>query len=674
MATTPKTLNELSNVTTWAGTDRVLIFGNGYENDLTLSDFVIALGDYIATNYASVNIPYLDGSDKIPVALLPTGTVGTDKGSFDPTGPTPNLTDGTGVAGDRYDVIAPGSHDAGSGSVTYAVGDVAKYDGAIYYKVPGVANIFNGSSTEDQAAAAGDFYRKGAVDDRHLSKAPANGVTFLANGYAIQASSLDSGTLKDNFTLILSVRLGSPPTSNPAILAMLVVTGTTASTSVGDISYQTDGTIDVSHYDGSSDVIADILGGAAEVGRVYRIAYRFESGGTDLEIFVDGVSKGTITSGAGITNLLRWQFGASDRDQSMVELLEAVPYNLALTDAEIALDAKRPGIVPKKYQWGGTQGGVWTADFSGDSVDGVTANAGAVSATATVDGDTDNIQFTCNAGNSGSRFLQKAGVFVAGKKYRLTDYEYFIPSGQSHVDGIRFTANAQVISQQDSPTLGSWQALPTVEFVASETGDLRIRPQDGGELTFDDTGGDDTLAIRGGKITQVGAYASYQGRNIESDGGIVDESSNELNLMATSVTQLFEPHAQMSGTFTPVVKFGGTTQTMSTAAGFWWRYAENPDLIFFTIRIASPAAVSDVGNAVLEGLPFNSINDATQRFAATAWPTGMTGLTGAVSALVFNNDDTVGLYQSSATGDIPLTNSEFTTSSDIRVTGFYKRA
>jgi len=187
-------------------------------------------------------------------------------------------------------------------------------------------------------------------------------------------------------------------------------------------------------------------------------------------------------------------------------------------------------------------------------------------------------------------------------------------------------------------------------------------------------GGTGQWYIDDASCKRAGAIASHQGRNLESDAW-VDESTNEINgTLLGGATRLFEPHAQMSGQFTPIFKFGGTTQTMGTSAGFWWRYADNPDLIFFTIRIASPAAVSDVGNAVIEGLPFNSINDATQRFAVIAWPTGMTGLTGGVSALVFNNDDTVGLYQSSATGDVPLTNSEFTTSSDIQVTGFYKRA
>ena len=139
MSTTPKTLFQLTNATTWAGTDRVVIFGDGYEYDILLSDFMIAMGTYLATNYAAANVPYLDGSDKIPVALLPASG-DSPKGDWDADNSTlGELNDGTGTAGDYYDIVDAngGTLSQGSGTLaingaTVAVGDRIKYDGALW--------------------------------------------------------------------------------------------------------------------------------------------------------------------------------------------------------------------------------------------------------------------------------------------------------------------------------------------------------------------------------------------------------------------------------------------------------------------------------------------------------------------------------------------------------------
>ena len=56
------------------------------------------------------------------------------KGTFDPTGPTPNLQNGTGGIGDFYRVSVAGSHDFGAGSVTLAIGDSVIYNGTTWDK------------------------------------------------------------------------------------------------------------------------------------------------------------------------------------------------------------------------------------------------------------------------------------------------------------------------------------------------------------------------------------------------------------------------------------------------------------------------------------------------------------------------------------------------------------
>jgi len=83
----------------------------------------------VAGGYAS-----LDGSGRVPLSQLPTGTqiyVGTWNASTN----TPTLADGIGTLGQYYIVNAPGTQNLGSGSVTYALGDNVIYNGSIWEKV-----------------------------------------------------------------------------------------------------------------------------------------------------------------------------------------------------------------------------------------------------------------------------------------------------------------------------------------------------------------------------------------------------------------------------------------------------------------------------------------------------------------------------------------------------------
>jgi len=168
-----------------------------------------------------------------------------------------------------------------------------------------------------------------------------------------------------------------------------------------------------------------------------------------------------------------------------------------------------------------------------------------------------------------------------------------------------------------------------------------------------------------------GAVASYQSRNIESDTWL-DESSNDSNGDIAGATRLFEPKAQVSGTFTPTLYFGGVLQSPGVASGFWHKDSVNPKIVHITIRIESPAAVSDSGNAVIQGLPFNSVNDSTKRFCFSAIMFNALALTSSVSALVLANTDDINLYDTGATGAVALTNSNFTTSTLLTINGFYE--
>jgi hypothetical protein len=112
----------------------------------TADAFVAAPGTY---NLAPLN----SGTGKIDAVYL-SSTSDSPKGAWDASSNTPTLADGSGTAGDYYDVTVAGSSDLGSGSIAFTVGDVVKYNGTVWFKIDSVANILDGVSTIDGAKTA----------------------------------------------------------------------------------------------------------------------------------------------------------------------------------------------------------------------------------------------------------------------------------------------------------------------------------------------------------------------------------------------------------------------------------------------------------------------------------------------------------------------------------------
>lgn len=80
---------------------------------------------------ANNGVATLDAGGKVPVSQLPSSVM-EFKGLFDPA--TATFTDAAGNAGDVYQASAAGSYDAGSGSITYAIGDWAVHNGSVFQK------------------------------------------------------------------------------------------------------------------------------------------------------------------------------------------------------------------------------------------------------------------------------------------------------------------------------------------------------------------------------------------------------------------------------------------------------------------------------------------------------------------------------------------------------------
>lgn len=75
----------------------------------------------------------LDGSGKIPSSQL-TVEVMEYKGTWNANTNSPSLANGTGSTGDLYQVSTAGSTDFGAGSIAFAIGDKAVYNGTVWEK------------------------------------------------------------------------------------------------------------------------------------------------------------------------------------------------------------------------------------------------------------------------------------------------------------------------------------------------------------------------------------------------------------------------------------------------------------------------------------------------------------------------------------------------------------
>jgi hypothetical protein len=89
------------------------------------------LTDSGVTIGAAGGVATLDSGGKIPVSQLPNSVM-EFKGTWSAATNTPTLANGTGNAGDVYEVSAAGTVNFGAGGIAFAVGDYVVYDGATW--------------------------------------------------------------------------------------------------------------------------------------------------------------------------------------------------------------------------------------------------------------------------------------------------------------------------------------------------------------------------------------------------------------------------------------------------------------------------------------------------------------------------------------------------------------
>jgi hypothetical protein len=653
---TPKTLFDLTNTTTITNaTDRLVVFGSGYEKDILYTDLLVEVAADFVASPATYDLATLHTDGKLLASQVRYGGL-----VFLGTSTVAALPDPSTLTAGEFYVITTGGT---LWSNTWTTGEAAISDGTLYSVSPSpTKQIGEGGTGATTAAAARtnlDVMATADVNDRQLSKAPSNALDF--DGSSDYVDFTDNALFEPpadaDFSVSFYIKYDVAPAGSEYPIAKRP-----ASSAGYFISINSSGRIIADIADSGSGSATSVDDGAdLGDGKWHHCAVTFDRDG-NMTRYVGGVVYGSVTDISGqsgsLANSAALELGRVQGGSYFDGQISSVTYyNRLLTSAEVlrlSINGNVPEIVD---QWGGALGGVYTSDFSA-GVDGFT-NVGTTTTGNYDSGDAghaDTLRIVAVDGSSDR--AEKASLFTAGQRYRI-ELNYRMIVGTSGL----ISAAGVVLSGALSAT--SWTSA-TYEFVSTNTDPLRVYAANSGSAS-------DEILIDGIVITEVGAVLSLNPDNIQSDGDWIDASSNELNGTATGATPLMVP-PQTSGTFTPVISFTSvnTGVTHDTQVGRWTKI--NEKTVFIGIQVKLSALGSGSGNVRVTGLPFTSATTGVHPNTVALGGNGFTGLTGSVSGVILDGNTIINLNQWGATGFSSLTQASMTNTSLIQMGFVYEIA
>ena len=690
MATTR--IKDISKTTTDLASDTYGVFDgatNGTQKmsrDDMYADWAAA---YVAAPTTYKLAPLNSGTNKIDATYLPTSG-DTPKGEWDANANSPALADGSGTAGDYYDVTTAGTQDLGSGSIAYTVGDVVKYNGSTWYKIDSVANILDGSATAADGRSTLSVNSKDEDAQANALKVTAPALYFNGSSSVVTVADDDKLSFTDGvddlpFSIGFWLKSGTTQTGS-------IVSKNNSSTVYEWVVQYTSGPyirIGIFTNGGSSNYIRGYTASTIPSNEWVHVAFTYDGSAdaTGINAYISGVVSnglrdevGTYT-GMSNTGAPVW-IGRSSTAGYLAagnQLRQVCIFNRELTASEVAQLA-RGNDLGFADEWGGANGGAYTSDFSAGVDTWDATNGTAAGNVDSIGGKNDNLRLTVDA-TSGVHYLRYtggSGAFSKGKRYRV-DGEFYIPSAQSNVDGVLIQAGGSspdTLLNAASPSLDSWVTFSAEfkESTASSAVYLYVYALDGGLQTFQDAGSDDVLYVRNIKITEIGTLADFRAEQYDtSTSKLYDLSDNAFVGTGTSVSLTGrEQPVYETGTWTPSITFGGgsTGITYNAQSGYYTRIG---NIVHVTAEINLSNKGTDTGAAVIGGLPFTSRATSTVTDSIVAnYVSSMAGLTSAITARVNAGATTINLYDWGATGTAALDDTNFGNSSQLRFSGTYQ--
>jgi hypothetical protein len=173
-----------------------------------------------------------------------------------------------------------------------------------------------------------------------------------------------------------------------------------------------------------------------------------------------------------------------------------------------------------------TESNEYTSDFSVDADGWATNYNGTTEGNIDgVGGEDDVLRFTCDD-TDGPHIPRYMGgdAFTEGIRVRVR-FDYYIPSGNNNLDGIRPGFDNGFITDILTAT-DSWTSIDV--YVTTEGSRFRIYGYDGGNFSFQDVTGTDYFAIKNVTIDAV-TLSDYTGTNwypYDENGGAIHVAGN----------------------------------------------------------------------------------------------------------------------------------------------------
>jgi len=277
------------------------------------------------------------------------------------------------------------------------------------------------------------------------------------------------------------------------------------------------------------------------------------SAGDDIQLYVNGAAIATTTTTGpgfgGLSNTSQdvW-IGRYTNSYANMWLKKVQVYNRTLSAEEINTMFERGKFGSLTNKEGTANGEVYTSDFSADE-DGAIATRSTVTGNIDIGGEVNTLRMVVDT-STNSHFFTFTDKLIRGEKY-LIQFKYYIPSSNSHLDGIIVVGQTTGgIFNDASPTKDTWIEV-MVEYNATGSTineGINFYGTDGGATSFTDAGGNDAMYITDLRITRQGRILDIDFGDDDDTGSFNDRASRvavtENNGVARSETQYYMQFAR----------------------------------------------------------------------------------------------------------------------------------
>ena len=255
--------------------------------------------------------------------------------------------------------------------------------------------------------------------------------------------------------------------------------------------------------------------------------------------------------------------------------------------------ANRRPYADNKYvaDWGEGAG----TDTWGAGGGGIAGNIDSIGPSGGGDNRNDCLRFTCNTNTSTHymHFNNGGNWSSVGDTIRIT-FDYFVPAGQSHIDGLGMFIYGPMVVQpyySQMNTTNAWTSID-VSFNVEQSYGFIIYGADGGANTFTDTG-NDVFYIR--NFTHTELYSA--GRMAKRD---LSGRDNNLTLVNGTVYSRGPEFADTSRPAGGAFTFDGTNDYATIGDSSDWDFGTTPFAIEVWLKFTDFSPSGDSWNCALQ--------------------------------------------------------------------------